>query len=77
MGFDEARNDDIVISSEGIALVVTPAQRDLIEGMTLDYVELEADDFRFIFINPNDTVTSDAPEVVNGDGNCDGTGEAQ
>ncbi len=68
MGFDEARNDDIVISSEGIALVVTPAQQDLIEGMTLDYVELEAGDFRFIFINPNDTVTSGTPEGGSGDG---------
>jgi iron-sulfur cluster assembly protein len=66
MGFDEARNDDIVISSEGIALVVTPSQRDLIEGMTLDYVELEAGDFRFIFINPNDTVASGAPDADGG-----------
>jgi len=77
MGFDEARNDDIVISSEGIALVVTPAQRGLLEGMTLDYVELEAGDFRFIFINPNDTVTSGATEVGNGDGICDSAGKAQ
>ncbi len=54
MGFDEARDDDLVVPSEGIALVVSPAQRELLDGMTLDYVEFEPGDFRFIFINPND-----------------------
>jgi len=54
MGFDEVRDDDVVVPSEGVALVVSPAHRDLLDGMTLDYVEYEAGDFRFIFINPND-----------------------
>jgi iron-sulfur cluster assembly protein len=55
MGFDDARDDDVVVPAEGIALVVSPAHRDLLDGLTLDYVEYEAGDFRFIFINPNDT----------------------
>ena len=54
MGLDEARDGDVVVPSEGVALVVSVGQRDLLEGMTLDYVEFEAGDFRFIFINPND-----------------------
>lgn len=54
MGFDDARDDDVVVPAEGIALVVSPAHRDLLDGLTLDYVEYEAGDFRFIFINPND-----------------------
>ena len=29
-----------------------PTHRDLLDGMTLDYVEYEPGDFRFIFINP-------------------------
>ena len=58
MGFDEARGDDLVVSSEGIALVVSPAHTDLLDGMTLDYVEYEAGDHRFIFINPNDPGTA-------------------
>lgn len=60
MGFDEARNDDRVVSSEGIALVVAAAEVDLLDGMTLDYVEYEPGDFRFIFINPNDTSAAPA-----------------
>lgn len=54
MGFDRACDPDLRIVSEGVDLVVTPAERDLLAGMTLDYVEFQAGDFRFIFINPND-----------------------
>jgi iron-sulfur cluster assembly protein len=54
MGFDDARNDDRVVSSEGIALVVSPLHADLLDGMTIDFVEFEPGDFRFIFVNPND-----------------------
>ena len=46
--------DDDLVVPEGIALVVSPAERELLDGMTLDYVEYEAGDFRFIFVNPND-----------------------
>ncbi len=55
MGFDEARDGDVVVPSEGVALVVAEEHRALLEGMTLDYVEYETGDFRFIFINPNET----------------------
>ncbi len=54
MGFDEERDQDLRVASEGVDLVVAPGQRDLLAGMTLDYVEFEPGDFRFIFINPND-----------------------
>ena len=54
MGFDDARNDDLVVTSEGIALVVSPRDTALLDGMTLDYVEYEPGDHRFIFVNPND-----------------------
>jgi iron-sulfur cluster assembly protein len=80
MGFDEARGDDLVVPSEGVALVVSPAHRELLAGMTLDYVEYETGDFRFIFINPNDTAATPgaptgaddatAPRRGCGDGDC-------
>ena len=70
MGFDEARNDDLIVPTEGVALVVSPAHRELLDGMTIDFVEFEAGDFRFIFINPNDvTEAPDAPEGC-GTGGC-------
>jgi iron-sulfur cluster assembly protein len=70
MGFDDAGNDDLVVPSEGIALVVSPANLDLLDGMTLDYVELEAGDFRFIFINPNDTPEATPKPTGCGAGGC-------
>jgi iron-sulfur cluster assembly protein len=78
MGFDEARDGDVVVPSEGVALVVADEHRALLDGMTLDYVEYEAGDFRFIFINPNDGATdasSGAPPAAGGcgTGGC-GTG---
>ncbi len=65
MGFDEARDGDVVVPSEGVALVVAETDRDLVDGMTIDYVEYEPGDFRFIFVNPNDV---DAPPAGGGCG---------
>lgn len=75
MGFDEPRNDDLVVPSEGIALVVSPAHRGLLDGMTLDYVEYEAGDFRFIFINPNDTAEGSSAPKGCGTGGCGCSGD--
>ncbi len=60
MGFDVARGDDLVVASEGTALVVSPQEQGLLDGMTIDYVEYEPGDFRFIFINPNDVAPAPA-----------------
>jgi iron-sulfur cluster assembly protein len=54
MGFDNARKGDLALDSEGVALVIAAEQGELLDGMTLDYVEFEPGDFRFIFVNPND-----------------------
>lgn len=57
MGFDTERDGDLTLTSEGIALVVGAGQCELVDGMTLDFVEFEPGDLRFIFINPNDAGT--------------------
>ena len=67
MGFDNARKGDIMLTSEGIALVVAEEHRALLAGMTLDFVEYEPGDFRFIFINPNDVADTSAPLGSGGD----------
>jgi iron-sulfur cluster assembly protein len=66
MGFDNARKGDIALTSAGVALVVAAEHRELLAGMTLDYVELEPGDFRFIFINPNDAGPAVPPPAANG-----------
>jgi iron-sulfur cluster assembly protein len=55
MGFDDAHYDeDIELNSEGVKLVTGAAYVPLLNGMTIDYVEIEPGQFNFIFLNPND-----------------------
>ncbi|MDH3386582.1 MAG: Fe-S cluster assembly protein HesB [Gammaproteobacteria bacterium] len=55
MGFDEQRlPGDNFLSFDGVNLVVSQASKDLAEGMTIDFVELEPGKPEFIFLNPND-----------------------
>jgi iron-sulfur cluster assembly protein len=63
MGFDDAREQDLRVTSEGVDLVVASGERDLVAGMTLDFVEYERGDFRFIFINPNDVTPAPAAKA--------------
>jgi len=55
MGFDEQRlPGDTFYNFDGVDVVVATASKDLSEGMTIDFVELEAGNHEFIFMNPND-----------------------
>lgn len=54
MGFDEKAEDDVQVVSGAIRLLVAPGSVELLTGATLDYVEINPGDRRFIFINPND-----------------------
>lgn len=55
MGFDSQRlPGDNYISIDKVDLVVSSGSKDLAEGMTIDFVELEAGKSEFIFLNPND-----------------------
>lgn len=54
MGFDDERENDIVIESCGVTLLIAPRSQPFLDGATLDFVELKPGEFQFIFINPND-----------------------
>ena len=54
MGFDEVGAGDALLSTNGIDVVIAAADRVLLNGAVLDYVEIEPGDHRFIFLNPND-----------------------
>jgi len=54
MGFDAKAEDDTEVTSEGITLLISPGSVELLTGATLDFVELNPGEPRFIFINPND-----------------------
>lgn len=55
MGFDDATEEDIRISSEGIVIVMAPEYVPLLAEATMDFVEIEPGEFHFIFLNPKDT----------------------
>ena len=55
MGFDDQQIEgDIHITSAGINVIISEISKPLLEGATLDYVELEPGEHQFIFLNPND-----------------------
>lgn len=57
IGFDDIGNQqgsDQRFTSNGIEIVVAESSLDLVKGMTIDYVEIEPKQFRFVFLNPND-----------------------
>ena len=54
MGFDEKKDDDAVVDCNGIEVVIAPSSRELLVGMSIDFVKLDDGEENFIFINPND-----------------------
>jgi len=54
MGFDEVKEEDIRIVTQGVEVVVIPEHVALLDEAVMDYVELQKGDFRFIFSNPKD-----------------------
>ena len=54
MGFDERRDDDVHINTEGVQIIFATRFKEALMGAELDYVELNPGEFRFIFRNPND-----------------------
>ncbi len=49
MGFDQSRPGDTTVELEGVHVVVAARSRELLEGIVLDFVEMEPGDLRFIF----------------------------
>jgi iron-sulfur cluster assembly protein len=54
MGFDDKADGDTQVAATGITLLISPGSVELLTGATLDYVEINPGEWRFIFINPND-----------------------
>ncbi|MES9845633.1 MAG: iron-sulfur cluster assembly accessory protein [Candidatus Sedimenticola sp. PURPLELP] len=54
MGFDEAKDEDIQITSSGIEVVIAPESVPLLDEAVMDFVEMDDGQTRFIFLNPKD-----------------------
>ena len=54
MGFDTQKENDSLYEIRGVKLVVNNDILDVVNGMEIDFVEVEGEDKQFIFKNPND-----------------------
>ncbi len=57
LGFDDVGTNeekDHSFQSNGVEIVVADSSFELLNGTTLDYIELEPKQFHFVFLNPND-----------------------
>ena len=54
IGFDVVRDADIELDCAGLRVLVAPPSGDLLRGATLDFVEVGAGEFQFVFVNPNE-----------------------
>ena len=63
MGFDEQAEGDAQVVSNGVTILGSTGSVELLTGATLDYVEINPGEWRFIFVNPNDP-SHKAPKEV-------------
>ncbi len=54
MGFDEPQEGDVRVEHGGVTVVIDPPSNDLLDDASMDYVEIEPGQHRFIFLNPLD-----------------------
>jgi Fe-S cluster assembly iron-binding protein IscA len=65
MGFDERADSDIHLESSGVEYMLSYAQKELLEGMVVDFDEIDTEGgYGFIFMNPNDP-NYESPEIDN------------
>ena len=50
LGFDDEREHDLAYECEGLTVLIAPPSRELLDGMLLDFVEIEAGDWQFVFM---------------------------
>ena len=51
MGFDEPNQEDLKLNLEGVAVVIAEQFQDVLSNIVLDFVEMEAGVFNFIFVD--------------------------
>ena len=51
LGFDDAADTDIRVKSNGVTIIFDPSQQILLEGATMDYIEMDPGQFNFVFLN--------------------------
>lgn len=53
MGFDDERNDDQVVESHGLTLLVSTHSAQLLDDVTIDFSEVAPGQASFVFLKPS------------------------
>lgn len=62
MGFDEAKEEDVRVVTQGVEVVMEPQYVPLLEEAVMDYARLDDGELRFIFMNPQDANYNPPPK---------------
>lgn len=52
LGFDEPKDEDVRLDLHGVAVILGAESFDLLQGTRLDFVEMQPEQFNFVFIPP-------------------------
>ncbi|MCX7896765.1 MAG: hypothetical protein N2441_02710 [Rhodocyclaceae bacterium] len=72
MGFDDIREHDAVIECHGVTILIAPRSQPLLAGAKLDFVEVHAGEYQFVFFNPNEPAAAGCASRTGGCGPCSG-----
>jgi iron-sulfur cluster assembly protein len=73
MGFDEPREGDMPLQVQGVNIVIAPPSQPMLDGIVLDFVELEPGQFNFIFaVEAEAAEAAEKPATACGNGGCSG-----
>ena len=67
MGFDEEREDDLILDGGAIIILISPPSQPLLENTTLDFTEVQPGEFQFVF-----HAGCTAPSTARNCGSCGG-----
>lgn len=70
MGFDAQREDDLVVDTEGVQVLIAPPSQSLLDGATLDFVEVHPGEYQFIFSHATPPFNSACSSSGSGCGGC-------
>ena len=76
LGFDDEREHDLAYECEGLTVLIAPPSRDLLDGMLLDFVEVEPGEWQFVFMQTQAPGGSCPPSNCGGCGSRGGCGSA-
>ena len=70
MGFDTFRENDLEIVVERLMILISPHSRELLAGITVDFMAQPATEPCFVFLPPDDCAADEACGTECGDEGC-------